>query len=40
MRALKRGSEMGDAAYSDMDLLLYSRLMSQRTRRLEKEGRG
>ncbi|HUF52286.1 MAG TPA: enoyl-CoA hydratase/isomerase family protein [Dehalococcoidia bacterium] len=39
MRALKRGSEMGDAGYADMDMLLYSRLMAQRTRRLEKEGR-
>lgn len=33
MRALKRGSEMGDAVYSDADLLLYSRLVMQRTRR-------
>ena len=33
MKALKRGSEMGDAVYSDSDLLLYSRLMQQRTRR-------
>jgi len=39
MRALKRGSEMGDAVYSDADLLLYSRLMAQRRARLEKEGR-
>ena len=39
MKALKRGSEMGDAAYSDADLLLYSRLMAQRRSRLEKEGR-
>jgi len=39
MKALKRGSEMGDAVYSDADLLLYSRLMAQRTARLEKEGR-
>ncbi len=39
IRALKRGTEMGDAAYSDQDLLLYSRLMSQRRDRLEKEGR-
>ncbi|MEX2392230.1 MAG: enoyl-CoA hydratase/isomerase family protein [Dehalococcoidia bacterium] len=39
MKAIKRGSEMGDVAYSDQDLLLYSRLMAQRTRRLEKEGR-
>lgn len=40
MKALKRGSEMGDAVYSDADLLLYSRLMAQRRRRLEKESRG
>jgi enoyl-CoA hydratase/carnithine racemase len=40
MKALKRGSEMGDAVYSDADLLLYSRLMAQRQSRLEKEGRG
>lgn len=39
MKALKRGSEMGDAVYSDADLLLYSRLMSQRRTRLEKEDR-
>jgi enoyl-CoA hydratase/carnithine racemase len=39
MKALKRGSEMGDAAYSDADLLLYTRLMAQRSSRLEKEGR-
>ncbi|MCI0814569.1 MAG: enoyl-CoA hydratase/isomerase family protein [Chloroflexi bacterium] len=40
MKALKRGSEMGDAAYSDQDMLLYTRLMAQRKARLEKEGRG
>ena len=39
MKSLKRGSEMGDAVYSDADLLLYSRLMAQRRRRLEKDGR-
>lgn len=39
MKALKRGSEMGDAVYSDADMLLYSRLMAQRRSRLEKEGR-
>jgi enoyl-CoA hydratase/carnithine racemase len=39
IKALKRGTEMGDAAYSDQDMLLYTRLMSQRSRRLEKEGR-
>ena len=37
MKALKRGSEMGDAVYSDSDLLLYSRLMQQRTRRKGSE---
>ncbi len=40
MKALKRGAEMGDAVYSDGDLLLYTRLLAQRRRRLEKEGRG
>ncbi len=40
MKALKRGSEMGEAAYSDQDILLYTRLMAQRKARLEKEGRG
>jgi hypothetical protein len=30
---------MGDAAYSDQDLLLCTRLMAQRKARLEKEGR-
>ncbi|HET8943192.1 MAG TPA: enoyl-CoA hydratase-related protein, partial [Dehalococcoidia bacterium] len=39
MKSLKRGTEMGDAVYSDADLLLYSRLMAQRAARLEKEGR-
>ena len=39
MKSLKRGAEMGDAVYSDADMLLYTRLMSQRKRRLEKEGR-
>jgi len=39
MKALKRGTEMGDAVYSDADLLLYSRLMAQRRARLQKEGR-
>ncbi len=39
MRALKRGSEMGDTVYSDADLLLYSGLMAQRRGRLEREGR-
>ena len=40
MKALKRGSEMGDAVYSDQDMLRYTRLMAQRKARLEKEGRG
>ena len=39
VRAIKRGSEMGDAVYSDADLLLYSRLVQQRAARREK-GRG
>ena len=33
MKAIRRGSEMGDAVYSDADLLLYSRLLRQRTER-------
>jgi len=36
MRALKRGSEMGDTVYSDGDLLLYSRLVRQRASRRTK----
>jgi enoyl-CoA hydratase/carnithine racemase len=39
MRAIKKSHEMGEVAYSDEDLLLYARLMSQRVRRLQKEGR-
>jgi enoyl-CoA hydratase/carnithine racemase len=38
MRALKRGSEMGDAVYSDGDLLLYSRLIRQRASRRREKG--
>ncbi len=38
MKAIKRGSEMGDAAYSDADLLLYSRLLRQRAARRGKGG--
>jgi len=38
MRALKRGSEMGDTVYSDGDLLLYSRLMRQRASRRRVQG--
>lgn len=40
MKALKRGSELGDAVYSDADLLLYSRLMMQRAARRAKRGEG
>jgi enoyl-CoA hydratase/carnithine racemase len=36
MKALKRGTEMGDAVYSDGDLLLYSRLIRQRAARRAK----
>jgi len=39
MRAIKKSHEQGDVAFSDTDMLLYVRLMSQRVRRLEKEGR-
>lgn len=39
MKAIRKGQEMGDVAYSDQDLLLYSRLMAQRVHRLQKEGR-
>ncbi len=39
IRAIRRGAEMGQAMYSDGDLLLYTRLMSQRAARLDKEGR-
>jgi enoyl-CoA hydratase/carnithine racemase len=38
MKAMRRGTEMGEVTYSDPDLLLYSRLMQQRTTR--REGRG
>jgi enoyl-CoA hydratase/carnithine racemase len=37
MKAIKRGSEMGEAVYSDADLLLYSRLLMQRARRKGSE---
>lgn len=33
MKALRKQTESGEAAYSDQDLLLYSRLMQQRRRR-------
>ena len=36
MKAIRRGTEMGDASYSDQDLLLYSRLVQQRQRRRER----
>jgi enoyl-CoA hydratase/carnithine racemase len=39
MRAIKRGSEMGEAVYSDPDLLLYSRLVRQRAARREGQHR-
>jgi hypothetical protein len=39
MKAIRKSHEMGDVAYSDTDMLLYARLMAQRVRRLEKEGR-
>ena len=38
MKALKRGSEQGEAAYSDQDLLLYSRLLNQRGARRRGKG--
>ncbi len=37
MKAIRRGTEAGDAVYSDPDLLLYSRLMQQRARRRGRE---
>ncbi|HEU4758492.1 MAG TPA: enoyl-CoA hydratase/isomerase family protein [Dehalococcoidia bacterium] len=40
MKAIKRRADLGEVAYSDPDMLLYSRLMQQRARRLEQEGRG
>ncbi len=39
MRAIRKGSELGQVSYSDGDLLLYARLVAQRAARLEKEGR-
>lgn len=39
MRAIRRSHEMGEVAYADSDMLLYTRLMAQRKSRLEKEGR-
>src|SRR3990170_3826405 len=40
MRALKRGSELGDTVYGDGDLLLYSRLIRQRASRRRDKGQG
>ena len=37
IKALKRGSELGETAYSDPDLLLYSRLLQQRARRRQRD---
>ena len=37
MRAIKRGSESGEVAYSDPDLLLYSRLVQQRQARRQRQ---
>jgi enoyl-CoA hydratase/carnithine racemase len=37
IKALKRGSESGETAYSDPDLLLYSRLLQQRARRRQRD---
>jgi enoyl-CoA hydratase len=39
VRAIKRTSELGETAYSDPDLLLYSRLLQQRARRRAQEQR-
>lgn len=39
MKAIKRGTEMGEVVYSDGDLLLYSRLMQQRARRRGEAGK-
>ncbi len=33
IKAIKRGSEIGDVAYGDPDLLLYARLMERRSTR-------
>ena len=37
IRAIKRGTEAGDVAYGDPDLLLYSRLMQQRAARRSRD---
>lgn len=36
MKAIRRGTEQGELAYADPDLLLYSRMLQQRARRREK----
>lgn len=38
MKAIRRGTEMGESAFSDPDLLLYSRLLQQRARRRGQRG--
>lgn len=40
MKAIRRGTEQGEVAYSDPELLQYSRLMRQRTERRRREARG
>jgi enoyl-CoA hydratase/carnithine racemase len=37
MKAIRRGTEMGEATYSDADLLLYTRRMQRRAARRESE---
>lgn len=37
MKAIRRGTEMGEATYSDQDLLLYSRLLQQRQGRRQRD---
>ena len=37
MKAIKRGTEAGDVAYGDPDLLLYSRLLQQRAARRSRD---
>lgn len=40
MKAIKRGTEQGEVAYSDGDLLLYSRLMQRRAARRQERPEG
>ena len=40
MKAIRRGTEQGEVAYADPDLLLYSRLLQQRARRRERRDEG